>query len=103
MGSEVSLTKKPGLAFNRHISGFVVGTGPIDTIEIIRCGKCLEMIKPDSETAEFTYDDMDNLNKIALPPGVNETPFVYYYLRVAQKDGHVAWSSPIWIDLDKAQ
>lgn len=103
MGSEISLAKKPGLAFNRHISGFVVGTGPVEKIEIIRCGKCLETIVPESETAEFTYDDMDNLDKIALPPGVNETPFVYYYVRVTQKDGHVAWSSPIWIDLDKAK
>ncbi|MGZ3733050.1 MAG: DUF3604 domain-containing protein, partial [Parachlamydiaceae bacterium] len=25
-------------------------------------------------------------------------PFVYYYLRVTQVDGHMAWSSPIWVD-----
>lgn len=100
MGSEISVQKKRGLAFNRHISGFVVGTAPIEKIEIIRCGKVIEVLKPKSETAEFTYDDSDSFDGIAFEPGANEKPFIYYYLRVFQKDGHVAWSSPIWIDID---
>ena len=24
--------------------------------------------------------------------------FAFYYLRVTQADGHMAWSSPIWVD-----
>jgi hypothetical protein len=24
--------------------------------------------------------------------------FSYYYIRVVQEDGHIAWGSPIWID-----
>ena len=43
------------------------------------------------------------ITQIALP-GTSETPdFVYYYLRVLQEDGHMAWSSPIWIDLHDIQ
>jgi hypothetical protein len=105
MGSELSLTAKPGLAFNRHLSGFVVGTAPISKIEIIRCGKVLETISgaSGSEVLDYSYDDMDKLDKISLAAGANEHPFVYYYVRVTQEDGNVAWSSPIWIDLDAAQ
>ena len=27
----------------------------------------------------------------------------YYYLRVIQRDGHMAWSSPIWVDVGEMQ
>ncbi len=98
IGSELSTLQKPGLIVNRHISGFAVGTEDLEKIEIIRNGEVLSTFKPDSSEFSFTYDDMDPLGDVVLPPGSNETPFVYYYLRVFQKDGHIAWSSPIWID-----
>jgi len=37
-----------------------------------------------------------------LTTGKEESPFAYYYLRVLQKDGHMAWSSPIWVDMEDA-
>ena len=39
-----------------------------------------------------------------FPRREEEKPaFVYYYLRIIQEDGHIAWSSPIWIDLQDIQ
>jgi hypothetical protein len=103
MGSELSTKIKPGLVYNRHISGYVAGTCPIKEIEIIRNGKLIHTLYPNETNLEFTFDDSEMITQVALP-GSSETPdFVYYYLRVLQEDGHMAWSSPIWIDLHDIQ
>jgi len=48
---------------------------------------------------ELTWTDTDPLEDLALTP-VDEGPrFVFYYLRVLQSDGEMAWVSPVWIDL----
>lgn len=105
MGSEVTTDAKPGLIINRHLAGFVAGTTDIDKVEIMRNGELLHTLKIEGYHGEFTYDDMDPLEKVALPGQVAEegeekqSPFAYYYVRVTQKDGHMAWSSPIWVDL----
>lgn len=98
MGKEVSTADKPGLAINRHISGYVAGTTKLKKIEIIRNGKILKVFEPNDYSFDFTYDDMTPLEKVTLPSKDKRPPFVYYYLRVIQEDGHMAWSSPIWVD-----
>lgn len=98
IGSELSTKTKPGLALNRHLTGFVAGTTLVTSIEIIRNGVVHHVIKPNKEAFEFTYDDSENLSKILLTSPDDRPPFIYYYLRVKQEDGHVAWASPIWID-----
>jgi hypothetical protein len=99
MGSELNTKTKPGLSFNRHISGFAAGTAPIKEISFIRNGKPFHTIHPKSAHYEFAIDDTDLLSKILMPaPGGEKPPFVYYYMRVVQEDGHMAWTSPIWID-----
>jgi hypothetical protein len=98
MGSELDTGSKPGLSINRHISGYVAGTTEITTVEIIRNGKVIKTYAPKSPYFDFTYDDMDPLQTIALNAEDESPPFVYYYLRVTQKDQHMAWSSPIWVD-----
>ena len=100
MGSSISTENKPGLLFNRHLAGCIAGTSEIEQIEIIRNGKLLEALKPDNTFHyELEFDDMTPLEKCSLkPPSDNQPKFCYYYLRVIQKDGHIAWSSPIWID-----
>lgn len=102
MGSELTTALKPGLKVNRHISGYVAGTDTIKTIEIIRAGLVLHTITPKSYHYDYYYDDMDPLEKVLLTADSGDR-FIYYYLRVTQEDGHVAWSSPIWIDLAKEQ
>lgn len=97
MGSELSSSTKPGLNVNRHISGYVAGTDKIKSIELIRNGDLIHTFHPTSYHSDFSYDDQENLEKIALDGG-EKTPFAFYYLRVTQEDGHLAWTSPIWVD-----
>jgi hypothetical protein len=98
MGSETNTTDKHGLLYNRHLSGYVAGTDNLQLIEIIRNGKVLVEFKPDGYSYEFTYDDLTPLEKNVLDAKDGKPPFAYYYLRAQQKDGHVAWTSPIWVD-----
>ncbi len=98
MGKETSSAEKPGLAVNRHLSGYVAGTTNLHHVDIIRNGQVIKTFKPDDYSLEFTYDDMTPLDKVAIKPKDKKPPFVYYYLRVVQEDGHIAWSSPIWVD-----
>ncbi|NGX39727.1 MAG: hypothetical protein KR126chlam1_01060 [Chlamydiae bacterium] len=98
MGTELTTVNKPGLAFNRYITGFVCGTTPIKEITIIRNGVPFHTINPTGMHTEFEFDDFSELSKVALESPDERTPFLYYYMRVIQEDDHIAWSSPIWID-----
>ncbi|MCF7806496.1 MAG: DUF3604 domain-containing protein [Simkaniaceae bacterium] len=101
MGSELCLVNKPGLQYNRHISGCIAGTSDLEEIQIIRNGSLLHSFKPkDTYYHELTFDDATPFDQITLtPPIEGQSPFAYYYIRVIQKDGHIAWGSPVWIDL----
>lgn len=99
MGSELSTVDKPGLMINRHLSGYVAGTSDIVKLEIIRNGKVIHEIEPNSGySLEFAFDDMVPLDKVVINAKDKKPPFVYYYIRVTQEDGHMAWCSPIWVD-----
>jgi hypothetical protein len=99
MGSELDTKARPGLEFNRHITGFAIGTQPLAEAVLIRNGKEFRKLEIKDDTTEFQIDDTELLSQIALEPKEDRPPFIYYYLRVVQQDGHVAWSSPIWVDL----
>lgn len=99
MGSEINTADKPGCLVNRHLVGTVAGTAPLKAVEIIRNGKVVKSFKPDSYWIDYVFDDMEPLEKICLNNKDGKPPFVYYYIRVVQMDGHLAWSSPIWLDL----
>ena len=98
MGSELSTKLKPGLAYNRHITGFACCTSPIKEITFIRNGEEFHRFTPSKDQYEFAFDDSDPLSKFALPSTDDRPPFAYYYMRVVQEDGHIGWTSPIWID-----
>jgi hypothetical protein len=99
MGTELNTGSKPGLMFNRYISGHVVGTDFLKEVSIIRNSKVLTTFHPNSTSFDFDFDDSEAFEKIALKcKNKEKPPFIFYYLRVVQKDGHIAWSSPIWID-----
>ncbi|MEG0037032.1 MAG: DUF3604 domain-containing protein [Victivallaceae bacterium] len=100
MGSEINISAKPGLMFNRHISGYVAGTDMIKKVEIIRNGEVLHTFYPKSDHFDYEYDDMVSLSDVTLESGEDKPPFVFYYLRMFQENA-MAWSSPIWIDLDQ--
>lgn len=98
MGREISTAEKPGLTVNRHLSGYVAGTTELMSVEIIRNGKVIKTFEPHHYSLDFSYDDLTPLDKVVIPAENNKPSFVYYYLRVIQSDGHIAWSSPIWVD-----
>jgi hypothetical protein len=103
MGKEINSADKPGLMVNRHLSGYAAGTTTLKSVEIIRNGEVLTSFKGTGYSLDFTYDDMVPLEKIIIDAKDKKPPFVYYYLRVIQEDGHMAWSSPIWVDFVRPQ
>lgn len=98
MGKETSTAEKPGLIVNRHLSGYAAGTTKLKKVEIIRNGKVIQTYTSDTYHLEFAYDDMEPLEKVCINAKDKKPLFVYYYIRVTQEDGHMAWSSPIWVD-----
>jgi hypothetical protein len=103
MGGELNTKAKPGLVINRHIIGYVAGTAPLKEVALVRNGKVIHTFPIKDFTLDFAFDDTEHLSKFVLP-GTGEKPhFAFYYLRVTQKDGHIAWSSPIWIDYPEHQ
>ena len=103
MGSELSTKIKPGLAFNRHITGHVAGTAPLQEVQLLRNGIIFKKFEPKDFFLDFTLDDTENLSQCLLSGGDGKPPFIFYYLRIIQKDDHMAWSSPIWIDYPEFQ
>ncbi len=97
MGTELNSKEKPGLLYNRYIEGFIAGTAPLEEVAIFRNGVLLKAYKDQPETFSFEHYDDELLEKAILTPDL-EKPFAYYYIRVTQKDGHIAWGTPIWID-----
>lgn len=100
MGGEIDTKNRPGLEFNRHITGYAIGTKPLTEAVLIRNGKVYRSLPVHGDRTEFAIDDSDLLGNIALEPSEEKPPFAYYYLRITQEDGQTAWSSPIWIDLN---
>jgi hypothetical protein len=83
MGDEVR-TDKPTLDV------VVLGTGPLDRVDVLRDGEVVHTHRPDkdSEEAKFHWDD-------AAPKKGDKAS--YFYVRVVQKNGQMAWASPIWV------
>ncbi len=65
----------------------VRGTDQIAAIHLIRDGSYVYKVEPGSQDAEFEYLD------VGAGAGSH-----WYYVRVEQEDGELAWSSPIWIE-----
>ncbi|NLO04205.1 MAG: CehA/McbA family metallohydrolase [candidate division WS1 bacterium] len=81
MGSEI---EKPADDINL-IEADVTGTAPVDRIELVRDGEVI-CSKPCSGMTET----------LRVEEGCPEEP-CFYYLRVFQTDGEMAWSSPVWV------
>ena len=62
------------------------GTDRISAIHVVRDAAYVYKVEPGNAEAEFEYLDVD------AGPGDH-----WYYVRVEQVDGELAWSSPIWI------
>ncbi|MCS7161048.1 MAG: hypothetical protein RMJ19_11305 [Gemmatales bacterium] len=66
---------------------FVQGTANIKQVDVLRDSQVVASIAGGkSDRHQFTWTD-------AKP----EKPWHYYYFRVLQEDGELAWSSPMWV------
>jgi hypothetical protein len=76
------------------------GTAPVDRVDIIRSGSTAHTVAGEGALdLEFSWDDTESLDAIWMPAAKHcDHPFAYYYVRVIQTDGDVAWASPIWVD-----
>ncbi len=63
-----------------------IGTAPIRTIHLIRDAAYIYKTEPGSKEANFWFSDNE------AGPGEH-----WYYVRLEQADGELAWSSPIWV------
>lgn len=64
----------------------IIGTTPLRQVDLIKNQQFLHTRQKLSQDSTFTFADKDK------QPGED-----YYYVRVVQEDGNVAWSSPIWV------
>ncbi|MCX7919009.1 MAG: CehA/McbA family metallohydrolase [bacterium] len=80
LGEEYSTTTAP------EFSVYVKGTNLLHYVYLIRNNEVIYTNGGDSDEARFKFIDTE------IPQGTN-----WYYLRVIQRDGNMAWSSPIWI------
>ncbi|MBD3183105.1 DUF3604 domain-containing protein [Candidatus Poribacteria bacterium] len=76
------------------------GTANITKAEIIRNNKVIHCHTGKGLSVSFDWEDKESLDDIAFKPSYDgDSPFVYYYCRITQENGQMAWSSPIWINL----
>ncbi len=52
MGSETDTKTRPGLEFNRHITGYCIGTQPLVEVALIRNGKVFRTLPLKEEQCE---------------------------------------------------
>ncbi|MFQ5810674.1 MAG: hypothetical protein ACE5JM_13755, partial [Armatimonadota bacterium] len=81
MGEEFAASRPPRLSVK------IRGTRKIAQVGVCKNNQYVYSAQPDKQDVTFTYMDND------AQAGVN-----YYYIRVIQEDGQIAWSSPIWVE-----
>jgi len=70
-----------------EISGRVIGTDAMEKIELVKNGETV-----------FTWDGAEREHDIQWRDDAFEEVSAWYYLRVVQRDGGRAWSSPVWVE-----
>jgi hypothetical protein len=84
MGDEFTTDERPSLILKAK------GTSPIARVDLVRNNTYIYNAARDSAEIEIRYTDMQP------EPGLN-----YYYFRLQQDDGQIAWASPIWLNYSK--
>jgi hypothetical protein len=74
----------------RAVYARALGTGPIERLEIVKNGEVVFAVPGEGrELLELLAED-------ASPAAAGD----YLYARVVQEDGGMAWSSPVWLDVE---
>jgi hypothetical protein len=80
-GDTLETTERPTLDIRIH------GTAPVARVSVLRNNKYVYTSEPKKAKVQLRYTDADPL------PG----QLAYYYVRIEQDDGNLAWASPMWI------
>ena len=84
----------------RQISVRVFGTSEISRVEVVRNNVEVCTYRGEGEDVAFQWADRQDLRKISLSRHMGRgAQTCYYYVRVVQADGEMAWSSPVWFVL----
>ena len=86
MGSEIS-SAGPVLMEVRF-----AGTARVERVEAVTNGDRTLAFEPRSDRGRIRFN-------VVLEPGA---PWAYFYVRLVQEDGEMAWSSPVWLDRPRA-
>ncbi len=97
MGEELRLAEHPELAGERRIEAFIAGEARLAQVEVIRNNQVVHSFRPEASETTLEWTDDDPLEPLALEPCDDRERFVFYYLRVLQSDGEMAWASPVWV------
>jgi len=84
----------------RTVAGRVIGTAELESVEVIRNNRVWQRVHCDGEDEVcFSLTDAQEPAEIALRPRLPRGgEFIFYYLRVQQKNQHWAMSSPVWVE-----
>jgi len=93
MGSEYKTNEPP------KIEVTVAGTAPLNMIELVKNNDTIYRIGRSSGLNDYfendiTYSASFSINDESYKPSEH---WDYYYIRVTQRNGEMAWSSPIWV------
>jgi hypothetical protein len=81
MGDAFTTARRPTLEVT------IQGTAPVARVHVIRDNKYVYSAEPKKREVKLRYTDMD----------AKKGKTSYYYVRVEQADGNLAWASPMWI------
>jgi len=84
MGEQIKATAMPRIDFE------VDGTAPLKSIEVVVDGKVEQRLPQSRQKAKLTYQ-----------PRVTEPGEHWIYVRAIQEDGNQAWSSPLFVEIQK--
>lgn len=65
----------------------VLGTAPISKLSIVKSSKYVHVVKPMEREVKLSWTDDE--------PETGKSH--YYYVRIEQTDGNLAWASPMWV------
>ncbi|MBD3291793.1 MAG: DUF3604 domain-containing protein [Armatimonadia bacterium] len=92
MGSEL-----PVQDGQREFTARAAGTRKLTSVELLRNNEVVARVEPDAMTFDGVLTDDAPIEDVLVDAKFGAGPFCWYYLRVTQEDGHMAWASPIWM------
>jgi hypothetical protein len=86
MGEMINTRKPPTIRVEAH------GTAPLSRVDLIRDQFRLTTLWPRGRSMNASFQD------VSVLPGRH-----YYYARIRQADGEIAWTSPVWVTVSASQ